>query len=119
MKITLNWLREYVDVDWDVPELVERLTMSGLEYEGVEDLGERFGGVVVGAVLSRAQHPNADRLSVCEVDLGGGDPSTIICGAPNVDAGQKVAVVTPGQRLPDGTEIRTAEIRGVSAIPWI
>ena len=115
MKITLNWLREYVDVDWDLPELVERLTMSGLEYEAVEDLGEHFGGVVVGAVLSRAQHPNADRLSVCEVDLGAGDPSTIICGAPNVDAGQRVAVVTPGQRLPDGTEIRTAEIRGVTS----
>ena len=115
MKITYNWLAEYVDFDWDWRELVERLTMSGLEREAVTDLGERLHGVVVGGVLERTQHPNADRLSVCRVDLGSPAPATIVCGAPNVAVGQKVAVVTPGQTLPDGTRIRQAKIRGVES----
>ncbi|MEC8992199.1 MAG: hypothetical protein VX656_13225, partial [Candidatus Latescibacterota bacterium] len=76
MKITRSWLADYVEVDWDIEELVERLTMAGLEEEAVEDLGARLDGVIVGHVLDRAQHPNADRLSVCTVDVGESAPRT-------------------------------------------
>ena len=70
MKITYNWLKEYVDFAWDWPELVERLTMAGLEFEGVEDLGARYEGVVIGRVNTCCPHENADRLTVCQVDVG-------------------------------------------------
>ena len=113
MKITLNWLREYVDVDLPPEELVHRLTMAGLEAESVEDLGERLSGIVVGRVLERGPHPKADRLSVCRVNVGRPEPARIVCGAPNVAAGQKVPVVLPGCALPDGTRIERVELRGV------
>jgi phenylalanyl-tRNA synthetase beta chain len=118
MKITRNWLAEYVDVPWAWPELVERLTLSGLELEGADDLGARFAGVVVGRVLECGRHPNADRLSVCRVDTGDGE-RTVVCGAPNVAAGQRVAVALPGARLPNGMEIRPARIRGVDSAGMI
>lgn len=118
MKITYNWLKEYTEIPWAWPELIERLTMSGLEREGVEDLGSRYQGLVVGLVLERQTHPNADRLSVCQVDLGG-SIATIVCGAPNVAAGQKVAVILPGHELPDGTKIRKSKIRGVESAGMI
>ena len=114
MKITYNWLKEYVPFDWDWRQLLERLTMAGLEEEGVEDLGQRLDGVVVGHVLECGRHPNADRLSVCQVDVGD-EVHTVVCGAPNVAAGQKVAVILPGSSLPDGTKIRRAKIRGVES----
>ncbi len=115
MKITRSWLADYVEVDWDIEELVERLTMAGLEEEAVEDLGARLDGVIVGHVLDRAQHPNADRLSVCTVDVGESAPRTIVCGALNVDTGQRVAVILPGSTLPDGTRIGEAKLRGVAS----
>ena len=113
MKITLNWLREYVDIDSTPEELVHRLTMAGLEAESVEDLGGRLSGIVVGRVLERASHPQADRLSVCRVEVGRPEPARIVCGAPNVAAGQMVPVVLPGCSLPDGTRIEKVELRGV------
>ncbi|MBT6143864.1 MAG: phenylalanine--tRNA ligase subunit beta, partial [Gemmatimonadetes bacterium] len=113
MKITSSWLADYVEVPWDTVELVERLTMAGLEEESVEDLGAGLSGVIVGHVLERSQHPNADRLSVCTVDVGEQAPRTIVCGAPNVAAGQKVPVILPGNTLPDGTKIGEAKLRGV------
>ena len=115
MKVTLNWLREYIDIDWDAVELEKRLTMSGLESESLDDLGERYCGVVVGHVTARSQHPRADRLSVCQVDIGEADRATIVCGAPNVAPGQKVAVILPGHSLPDGTGIERTRIRGVES----
>jgi len=119
MKITYNWLKEYVDFDWDWHELVERLTMAGLEMETTVDLGERFDGVVVGRVTEVAPHPDADRLSVCRVDLGEAPPETIVCGAPNVAAGQLVPVIRPGHQLPDGTDIGRTRIRGVESAGMI
>lgn len=113
MKITLNWLREYVDVDSTPEELVHRLTMAGLEAESVEDLGARLSGIVVGRVLESAPHPKADRLSVCRVDVGRPEPARIVCGAANVAAGQMVPVVLPGCALPDGTRIEKVELRGI------
>jgi phenylalanyl-tRNA synthetase beta chain len=115
MKITYKWLKDYVDFPWEWPELVERLTMAGLEREGVEDLAARLKGVVVGTVVDRQQHPNADRLSVCQVDTGEEEPRTIVCGAPNVAAGQKVAVILPGSVLPDGSVIKKTKLRGVES----
>jgi phenylalanyl-tRNA synthetase beta chain len=118
MKITTNWLADYVDYNWDWRELVERLTMAGLEFEGVNELGERLNGIIVGHVLERQQHPNADRFSVCKVDVGTGT-NTIVCGAPNVAAGQKVAVALPGCTLPGGMQIKKAKIRGVESLGMI
>ena len=115
MKVTLNWLREFTDFDWDPAELENRLTMSGLESESLEDLGERYQGVVVGQVTARSQHPRADRLSVCQVDIGGATGATIVCGAPNVAPGQKVAVILPGHTLPAGAAIERTRIRGVES----
>ena len=114
MKITYNWLREYVDFAWDWPELAEHLTMAGLAFEGVEDLGARYEGVVIGRVNSCRPHENADRLTVCQVDVGTG-VNTIVCGAPNVAAGQTVAVALPGTELPRGMLIKKAKIRGVAS----
>ncbi|MFC1526203.1 YtpR family tRNA-binding protein, partial [Candidatus Latescibacterota bacterium] len=119
MKVTYRWLKEYVDIDWEWPELVERLTMSGTEMETVDDLAARFQGVVVGGVLEVSPHPNADRLSVCRVDLGSAEESTIVCGAPNVAARQRVPVVLPGSQLPDGTAIRRTKIRGIESAGMI
>jgi len=115
VKISLKWLRQYVDVDWSVAEFVDRLTMAGLEEESVEDLGAALAGIVVGKVIEREQHPNADSLSVCRVDVGDDAPRTIVCGAPNVTSGQTVAVVLPGSHLPDGTRIGKARLRGVAS----
>ena len=117
MKVPLAWLREYCDPDLDASGVAERLTMSGTKVEAVHHHGvgasEHF---LVGRVLEVEPHRNADRLKVCKVDLGAaapGAPATIVCGAPNVAAGQTVAVARPGAVMPDGTELRQATLRGV------
>ena len=115
MKLPLRWLAEYVDLPRSTDELAERLTVAGLEIEGTEHTGPELSDVVVGRVLERAQHPDADRLSVCRVDLGGGEPLTIVCGAPNVRAGLRVAVARPGTTLPDGTKLKKTKIRGMAS----
>ena len=119
MKITYNWLKEYIDIPWGWGELTDRLTMVGLALEGAEELGDGLDGVVVGHVLERAPHPNADRLSICRVDGGDGAVRQVVCGAPNVAPAQKVAVVLPGGRLPDGRAVGEATIRGVSSAGMI
>jgi phenylalanyl-tRNA synthetase beta chain len=117
MRVPLTWLREYCDPDLDVAGVEERLTMTGTKVEAIRHHGvravERF---VVGRVLTCEPHPNADRLSVCTVELGSASqdgPATIVCGAPNVAAGQTVAVALPGAVMPDGMEIKRAKLRGV------
>jgi phenylalanyl-tRNA synthetase beta chain len=113
MRIPYSWLREYCDPGMEPAALADRLVMTGTEVERIETVGPESGeGFVVGKVLEREQHPNADRLSVCRVDTGEGD-RTIVCGAPNVDAGQTVAVVLPGATMPGGMKIRNAKLRGV------
>jgi len=99
MKITLNWLRQNVDFDWSPGELAERLTMLGVEVEGVEEMGGAFDGIVVGEVLTHDQHPNADRLTLCKVSDGEGERQ-IVCGATNFQAGDKVALALPGTSMP-------------------
>ena len=116
MNISFNWLQEYVDIAMSPAELADRLTLSGLEVEAVEPLGPSLDGVVVGHVLDVQPHPNADRLTVCHVDTGAEAPVEIICGAPNVGAGQQVPVATPGCTLVlkgKSVKIKQAKIRGV------
>ncbi len=83
MKVTYNWLKEFVDHDLNSSDLAEALTMAGSEVVAMEDLGARYEGCVVGRVLEKSKHPNADRLSVCRVDVGR-EEVTVVCGAPNV-----------------------------------
>ena len=95
MKVTLNWLKQYVDFDWSAEELAERLTMLGIEVEGVQKLGGEFEGVVVAQVITHDKHPNADKLSVCRVNDGKGERQ-IVCGAQNFKAGRQGAADSPG-----------------------
>ncbi len=119
MKVTLNWLKQYVDFNWSPEELAERLTMLGLEVEGVHKLGGEFEGVVVAQVITRDKHPNADKLSVCRVHDGQGERQ-IVCGAQNFQAGDKVPLVLPGASLPSKPgeapfTIKVGKIRGVES----
>lgn len=119
MLVSYNWLKEYVDIPWSPEELADRLTMAGLEVEGVTSLNPGLDNVVVGRVLEVVLHPNADKLNVCQVDVGEGQPRQIVCGAPNVSQGQTVAVALPGAVLPGGFEIGSREVRGVSSAGMI
>jgi len=119
MKISYNWLKQFLQTDWEVNKTSELLTDLGLEVEGVETIESIKGsleGVVVGEVLTCIQHPNADRLKLTTVNLGSGDPVQIVCGAPNVAEGQKVPVATIGTMLYDdsgsGFKIKKGKIRG-------
>ncbi|HLO10928.1 MAG TPA: phenylalanine--tRNA ligase subunit beta [Pseudoneobacillus sp.] len=113
MFVSYKWLQDYVDLSGVSPsELAEKITKSGIEVEGVEILNAGISGVVVGHVLEREQHPNADKLSKCLVDIGAEAPVQIICGAKNVAQGQKVAVATVGAVLPGDFKIKRAKLRG-------
>src|ERR1700730_6167432 len=112
MLVSYNWLKDYVDLTGVTPEdLAERITKAGIEVEHVHFLGEGIKGVVVGYVESKVTHPNADKLNVCQVNLGE-ETAQIICGAPNVEAGQKVVVATHGAVLPGNFKIKKAKLRG-------
>ncbi|MDZ7757383.1 phenylalanine--tRNA ligase subunit beta [Rhodohalobacter sp.] len=117
MDISYNWLKQYIDIDLTPEETADKLTLSGLEVEGLEQIGSDFEGFVVGEVLEVKSHPNADKLQICDVNLGDKEVQ-IICGAPNVAAGQKVPVATVGSVMPvpmeDGSylKIKKAKLRG-------
>jgi phenylalanyl-tRNA synthetase beta chain len=116
LKITFNWLKQYVDFPWNPEELAERLTMLGLEVEGIDKRGGEFDGIVVAQVLSRDKHPNADKLSLCRVQDGRGERQ-IVCGAQNFQAGDKVPLILPGHSLPakagqPPVTIKAGKIRG-------
>src|SRR5213082_3024670 len=117
MRAPLTWLREYCDPELEVEGVAERLTMTGTKVEAIHHHGvgelEHF---LVGRVLEVEPHRDADRLKVCKVDIGAagaGGPATIVCGAPNVAAGQTVAVARPGAVMPDGSTLGAATLRGV------
>jgi len=115
VKVTWNWLADWVDLAGSPEELAQLLATRGLPVESVER-GVTFDpAIVVGHVVERGQHPNADRLSLCSVDISGPARLSIVCGAPNVAAGQKVAVAQIGSKLPDGTKLRKSKIRGVES----
>jgi len=111
--ISLKWLGRYVDLEGlDPSEVAEDLTRSTAEIEAVLSFGDSLEKILVGEVVEHGKHPGADKLSLCKVDIGGPETLSIVCGAPNVARGQKVAVVRPGVRLPDGTKIKKGKIRG-------
>lgn len=113
MFVSYRWLEQYIDLEGiDPNELAEKITRTGIEVEGVETLNKGIKGVVVGHVLECEQHPNADKLNKCLVDIGEGEPVQIICGAPNVAKGQKVAVAKVGAVLPGNFKIKKAKLRG-------
>jgi phenylalanyl-tRNA synthetase beta chain len=113
MRVSLGWLREWIDLPDSRRVLEDQLTLGGLEIEDVITTGPSLEGVIVGHVVTREQHPNADRLAFCRVDVGGSEPLEIVCGAPNVAAGQRVAVALAGTVLPDGTRLARTKLRGV------
>jgi phenylalanyl-tRNA synthetase beta chain len=116
MRVPLEWLHEYCAPDLDAHALAQRLAMTGTEVERVEHHGvAALDHFVVGKVLERRKHPDADRLSVCMVDIGGSTASQIVCGAPNVAAGQTVAVARPGAIMPDGSVLQKAKLRGLES----
>jgi phenylalanyl-tRNA synthetase beta chain len=119
MRVPVEWLREYCDPALDVHGMEERLTMTGTKVEAIHHHGVReLEHFVIGHVLAAERHPDADRLTVCEVDLGPArpeGPATIVCGAANVAAGQDVAVARPGSVMPDGTRLKQAKLRGVAS----
>ena len=111
MKASFNWLKEFVEIDAPPAEVADALTMAGLEVETVEEVGGELAGVTVAEILSIEKHPNADRLSLCEVDTGG-TRHRIVCGAKNIAVGNRVPLALPGVHLPGGMEIKKATIRG-------
>jgi phenylalanyl-tRNA synthetase beta chain len=115
MKFPESWLREHVTVDASSEELAARLTAIGLEVENLEPIGAALDGVLVAEILSCAKHPEADRLQVCQVSLGSGDPVQIVCGAPNARPGLKAPLATVGASLPGGMAIKAAKLRGVDS----
>jgi len=116
MQISYEWLGELVDLDGLDPRVVaDRLTLSGLEVEAIDELGGDLDGVVVGRIVERSQHPDADRLSVCRVDVGGDETLQIVCGAPNAREGLLAPVATVGTRLPGDFKIKKGRMRGVDS----
>jgi phenylalanyl-tRNA synthetase beta chain len=115
MKFSENWLRELVDIPVDRDTLTHRLTMAGLEVESVEPVGAALDGIVVAQIVGCEQHPNADKLRVCQVAAGKDQFLQIVCGAPNARAGLKAPLATIGAVLPNGMEIKQAALRGVDS----
>ena len=118
MKFTYNWLKEYVDTPLSPQEIGAGLTMLGLELEGMSSTVPTLDGVVVGKVLACEAHPQSTRLHVCQVNIGR-EELKVVCGAPNVEAGQLVAVAPPGTTLPDGMKVEARPIRGVESYGMI
>ena len=114
MKFSENWLRQHVTIDADSAALEHRLTMIGLEVEGTERIGEQLDGVVVARIVECSRHPDAERLQVCRVDVGGAEPLQIVCGAPNARAGLVAPLATVGARVGEIT-IKAAKLRGVES----
>ena len=114
MKISLDWLKEWVDLP-PLPELVDRLTLGGLEVEAVHRPGAGLEKVVVAQIRASEKHPNADKLSVTQIDAGGGQLLQIVCGAKNYKVGDKVPLAQVGAKLPNGTAIQKTALRGVDS----
>ena len=125
MNISYKWLKDYLDFDLSPEEVSKALTSIGLETDGVEKVETIKGGlegIVIGKVLTCEEHPNSDHLHITTVDLGNGEPTQIVCGAPNVAAGQHVVVATVGTKLYDGDNeftIKKSKIRGVESFGMI
>src|SRR5713101_1328720 len=115
MKFSVNWLREFVDLPNKIDKLAELLTLAGVEIEAIKRRGVNIDKVIVSQITASSRHPNADRLTVCEVNDGSGTKRQIVCGATNYKVGDKVPLAVPGAKLPNGTEIRKSKLRGVES----
>ena len=115
MKFSVNWLREFVDLPKNPEDMAELLTRAGIETKNIETHGANVDKVIVSQITASSRHPNADRLTVCEVDDGSGTKRQIVCGATNYKAGDKVLLALPGAKLPNGTEIRKSKLRSVES----
>src|SRR6476469_8292958 len=115
MKFSVNWLREFVDLPKNPEDIADLLTRAGIETKNIETCGANIDKVIVSQITTSSRHPNADRLTVCEVDDGGGTKRQIVCGATNYKVGDKVPLALPGTKLPNGTEIRKSKLRGVES----
>jgi len=120
MRVSTDWLSDYISLEGVAPqELAEKITRSGIEIDVVENRNQGVNKVVVGYVKSKEKHPDADKLNVCIVDVGQEEDLQIVCGAKNVDAGQKIAVALVGAKLPGGLDIKKAKLRGVVSMGMI
>ncbi len=117
MKISYQWLKDFVNLPAEISpdEIASKLTFAGLEVESLTNLAKGLEKIVVGQILERNKHPNADRLSLTKIDVGTGTPLSIVCGAQNIAAGQKIPVALIGAKIPNGLEIKAAEIRKVAS----
>jgi phenylalanyl-tRNA synthetase beta chain len=115
MKFSVNWLREFVDLPENPEDIAELLTRAGIETKKIETRAANIENVIVSQITVSSRHPNADRLTVCEVDDGSGRKRQIVCGATNYKVGDKVPLALPGAKLPNGTEIRKSKLRGVES----
>jgi phenylalanyl-tRNA synthetase beta chain len=115
MRVSMKWLRELVPVDLPAEELADRLDLTGTAVDAVETVGAALDGVVVGRIVTKERHPDAEKLWVTTVDVGAGEPVQIVCGAQNFEAGDKVPVATVGTTLPNGVTIKKAKLRGVES----
>ena len=115
MKFSVNWLREFVDLPENAEEIADLLTRAGVETKGIEPCGAKIDNVIVSQITASSRHPNADRLTVCEVEDGSGVKRQIVCGATNYKVGDRVPLALPGTKLPNGTEIRKSKLRGVES----
>ena len=115
MKFSVNWLREFVDLPENPEEIADLLTRAGVETENIETRGAKIKQVIVSQIVASSRHPNADRLTVCEVDDGSGSKRQIVCGATNYKVGDKVPLALPGAKLPNGLEIRKSKLRGIES----
>ena len=114
MKVPMSWFNDYTDITGITPhEYNEAVTMTGSKVEGIENTGAEIQNVVAGKVLTCEPHPDSDHMSVCMVDVGDGEPVQIVCGAPNIKAGQTVPVAKHKSRLPGGVKITKGKLRGV------
>src|SRR3982751_680469 len=115
MKFSVNWLREFVDLPKNPEDIAELLMRAGIETKKIESRGAKIDKVIVSQVTASSRHPNADRLTVCEVDVGSGTKRQIVCGATNYKVGDKVPLALPDAKLPNGAEIRRSKLRGVES----
>lgn len=115
MLLVESWLRSFVNPSLNTADLAHALTMSGAEVESIRPVAPAFSGIVVGHIIAAEKHPDADKLKVCKVDIGTGEPLQIVCGAPNAAVGMKAPLATVGAKLPDGTVIGKSKLRGIES----
>src|SRR5215475_10044921 len=115
MKVPYSWLADWVDIPWQAAELGARLTLAGFELDALEPAAPPFSEVLVAEIVSAERHPQADKLQVCRVSIGSGEPLQIVCGAANARAGLKSALAVVGAKLPEGLNIKAAKLRGVES----